>query len=98
MTLSQIVESEKRRLLKEKRRLEKLISRAPEGDLIYSTSMFKYKQYYKFFVSKSQGNKKVRVYIPQSDRRLAQCLARKHLYQKNLEDTLRERDAGDAYL
>ena len=98
MTLSQIVESEKRRLLKEKRRLEKLISRSPEGDLIYSTSRSKGKQYYKWFVSKSQGSKKVRVYIPQSDRRLAQALARKHLYQKKLEDTLRELDALDAYL
>ena len=58
MTLSQIVESEKRRLLKEKRRLEKLISRAPEGDLIYSTSRSKGKQYYKWFVSKSQGYQK----------------------------------------
>ncbi len=98
MTLSQIVESEKRRLLKEKRRLEKLISRSPEGDLIYSTSRSKGKQYYKWFVSQRQGSQKVRVYIPQSDRRLAQALARKHLYQKKLEDTLRELDALDAYL
>lgn len=98
MTISQIAESEKKRLLKEKQRLEKLISRAPKGDLIYSTSKTKGKTYYKWFVSLRQKGKKVHIYIPRSKHRLAQDLARKHLYQKKLEDTVRELEALDSYL
>lgn len=64
MNISQIAEAEKKRLLKEKKRLEKLLCEAPEGKLVYSTSRSKGRSYYKWFVSLVRAGKKVLVSTP----------------------------------
>lgn len=98
MNISQIAEAEKKRLLKEKKRLEKLLCEAPEGKLVYSTSRSKGRSYYKWFVSLVRAGKKVQVYIPSSNRKFAAALARKYFYQKKLDDVLCELRALDSYL
>ena len=92
--MHQIAKSRKETLLKEKKELEKLLSKAPGGSLIYSKTVIKNKSYYKWYVSTSSG----RHYIPRQNRNLARDLARKKLRLKQLKDIESELRAIDLYL
>lgn len=94
MNLQQIAKSRKETLLKEKQKLEKLLSKAPGGSLIYSKSVIRNKPYYKWYVSTSSG----RHYIPRQNRSLARELARKKLRLQQLKDIESELKAIDLYL
>lgn len=94
MNLLQIVNSRKEILLKEKQKLEKLLSKAPDGSLICSKTIIKKKPYYKWYVSKPSG----RSYIPRKNRELARELARKKLRKQQLKDINAELKAIDLYL
>lgn len=94
MNLHQIVLSRKESLLQKKQKLEKLLSKAPDGTLIYSQTVIKGKSYYKWYVSKPSG----RYYIPHKNRSLARELARKKLRQQQLKDVDYELKAIDFYL
>lgn len=94
MNVRQIFETRRQSLLKEKRKLEKQIRKAPAGTLISSYNPVKNKPYYKWYVSISSK----RTYIPSCQRDLARELARKKLRQKRLNDINAELNALDSYL
>lgn len=86
MTLQQLIESQRHILVSKKRKPERLISKAPDGTLVYSQSIVRNKSYYKWYVSKSSR----RIYIPRKDRSLARELARKKLRLQQLKDVNEE--------
>lgn len=94
MTLQQALESKKQNLILEKHKLQKQLSKMPEGRLIFSRSIVRNKPYYKWYVSTSSGRR----YIPKKDRQFARELAKKKLRTKRLSDVEAELNAIDSYL
>ena len=97
MTLAQLAESKKRRLLGEKRRIVRFLDKAPQGTLVYSKTVKQNKNYYKWYVSTGRSGK-TRVYIPHRNRSLARQLAKKKLCLQRLQDINAELKAIDMYL
>ena len=94
MNLHQIVQSRREQLLQKKHKLEKLLSKAPEGSLIYSKTVIRNRSYFKWYSSTPSG----RHYISRHNRNLARELARKKLRQQQLKDVDAELRAIDLYL
>ena len=94
MNLHQIVQSRREQLLQKKHKLEKLLSKAPEGSLIYSKTVIRNRSYFKWYSSTPSG----RHYISRHNRNLARELARKKLRQQQLKDVEAELKAIDLYL
>ena len=82
LNLHQIVQSRREQLLQKKHKLEKLLSKAPEGSLIYSKTVIRNRSYFKWYSSTPSG----RHYISRHNRNLARELARKKLRQQQLKD------------
>ncbi len=94
MTLQQLIESQQNILISKKKKLEKLLSKAPDGTLVYSHNIVKNKSYYKWYVSKSSH----KIYIPRKNRNLARELARKKIHLQQLKDINAQLKAIDSYL
>ena len=76
MTLRKIMQEARQNLLKEQRKLEKLLGNAPQGTLIYSKNKANNKIYYKWYVSvRSKNGKRTKTYIPGKNRNYARELA-----------------------
>ena len=95
MTIFQLINREKSRLMKEKASLEKRIFDAPPGSLTFSRNVSKGKTYYKWFVRDAQNTRR---YLRRKEKDLAKKLAAKSLQQARLQDINRELKALDAYL
>ena len=99
MTLRKLMQEAKQNLLKEKRSLEKLLSDAPPGMLIYSRNTANNKVYCKWYVSScDKFGKRSKTYIPNKDRGLARELALKRLRLKRLDDVKSQLRAIDSFL
>ena len=99
MTLRKLMQEAKQNLLKEKQRLEKFLSGAPAGMLIYSRTTANNKIYYKWYVSARDGSgKRTKIYIPNKDRSHARELAKKRLRMKRLDDVKSQLRAIDSFL
>lgn len=95
MTLFQLVNREKERLLTEKAALEKSILDAPSGTITFCKNRTKGRTYYKWFVRNSRSKRR---YLRRKEKELAKMLARKSLEQARLQDINHELKALDAYL
>ena len=99
MTLRKLMQEAKQNLLKERRRIEKLLSDAPPGMLIYSRNTSNNKIYYKWYVSaRNKTGKRTKIYIPNKDRSYARELAKKRLRMKHLDDIKSQIRAIDSFL
>ena len=98
MTLRKLMQEAKQNLLKERRRIEKLLSDAPPGMLIYSRNTSNNKIYYKWYVSaRNKTGKRTKIYIPNKDRSYARELAKKRLRMKHLDDIKSQIRAIDSF-
>lgn len=99
MTLQQLAETQKKKLLIEKSKLEKQLAGAPEGTLVFGRNVVRNKTYYKWYVTyPAGGHRKNKIYIPSRNREFARELARKKLRLQRLHDVETELKALDAYL
>lgn len=99
MTIAQLVQREIQRLLTEKSRLENLMSSLPDGSLIITRTRIGRRTYHKWYSSTpDKDGKKVRQYIPKAKKTFARDLARKKLYEKQLEEIVCELNALNSYL
>lgn len=99
MTLRKLMLEARQNLLKEERKLEKQISSAPPGSLIYSKNTVNNKIFYKWYVSgRTKEGKRTKIYIPQKNRNYARALAKKRLRVKRLRDVKAQIRAVDAFL
>lgn len=95
MTVFQLINREKHRLLIEKNALKKNLYDAPPGSLTFCKNKSKDKTYYKWYV---RDNRNCRRYLRRKERELAKKLAHKSLIQAHLKDINCELKALDAYL
>ena len=99
MTLRKLMEDTRESLLQEKLKLEKKLSEAPEGTLIYSKCSTNHRVYYKWFASIPDKNGfKKKHYISKENRSLARALARKRLQSKRLRNVEAQLSAVDSFL